>query len=91
MRRTGRADLVDMGLGHSCFIILRSAFIRSTSALDRGEENKDRSSLGRQPHSKLSPTGILPKIVEHENHPWFIGVQYHPELKSKPFEPHPLL
>ncbi len=34
--------------------------------------------------------GVLPEIVEYPDHPWFIGVQYHPELKSKPFEPHPL-
>jgi CTP synthase len=40
--------------------------------------------------SGLSPDGVLPEIVEYENHPWFIGVQYHPELKSRPFEPHPL-
>jgi CTP synthase len=40
--------------------------------------------------SGVSPDGILPEIVEYENHPWFIGVQYHPELKSRPFEPHPL-
>jgi CTP synthase len=38
----------------------------------------------------LSPDGILPETVELEGHPWFIGVQYHPELKSRPFEPHPL-
>ncbi|GGB62009.1 CTP synthase [Roseibium aquae] len=37
-----------------------------------------------------SPDGVLPETVEIENHPWFIGVQYHPELKSRPFEPHPL-
>ncbi|MEQ8736515.1 MAG: CTP synthase [Rhodospirillaceae bacterium] len=40
--------------------------------------------------SGLSPDGVLPEIVEYENHPWFIGVQFHPELKSKPFDPHPL-
>ena len=40
--------------------------------------------------SGLSPDGALPEIVELQNHPWFIGVQFHPELKSKPFEPHPL-
>ena len=34
--------------------------------------------------------GNLPEILELENHPWFIGVQFHPELKSKPFDPHPL-
>ncbi len=40
--------------------------------------------------SGLSPDGELPEIVELPEHPWFIGVQFHPELKSKPFEPHPL-
>lgn len=40
--------------------------------------------------SGLSPDGSLPEIVEYKEHPWFIGVQFHPELKSKPFEPHPL-
>jgi len=40
--------------------------------------------------SGLSPDGLLPEIVEYEDHPWFIGVQFHPELKSRPFEPHPL-
>jgi CTP synthase len=38
----------------------------------------------------VSPDGLLPETVEYTNHPWFIGVQYHPELKSRPFEPHPL-
>jgi CTP synthase len=40
--------------------------------------------------SGLSPDGILPEIVEREDHPWFVGVQFHPELKSRPFAPHPL-
>jgi CTP synthase len=40
--------------------------------------------------SGLSPDGLLPEIVERPDHPWFIGVQFHPELKSRPFEPHPL-
>ncbi|MAU96419.1 MAG: CTP synthetase [Fulvimarina sp.] len=38
----------------------------------------------------MSPDGLLPETVELADHPWFIGVQYHPELKSRPFEPHPL-
>ncbi len=38
----------------------------------------------------LSPDGVLPEIVEREDHPWFVGVQFHPELKSRPFAPHPL-
>jgi CTP synthase len=40
--------------------------------------------------SGMSPDGRLPEIVEWSDHPWFIGVQFHPELKSKPFAPHPL-
>jgi CTP synthase len=40
--------------------------------------------------SGMSPDGVLPEIVELPTHPWFLGVQFHPELKSKPFEPHPL-
>jgi len=40
--------------------------------------------------SGLSPDGILPEIIELPSHPWYVGVQFHPELKSKPFEPHPL-
>jgi Glutamine amidotransferase class-I len=40
--------------------------------------------------SGLSPDGLLPEILEIPDHPWFIGVQFHPELKSRPFEPHPL-
>jgi len=38
----------------------------------------------------VSPDGLLPEIVERPDHPWFIGVQFHPELKSRPFAPHPL-
>ena len=38
----------------------------------------------------ISPDGLLPEIVEIKNHPWFVGVQFHPELKSRPFDPHPL-
>jgi CTP synthase len=40
--------------------------------------------------SGMSPDGLLPEIVEIPEHPWFVGVQFHPELKSKPFDPHPL-
>ncbi len=38
----------------------------------------------------MSPDGALPEVMENQSHPWFIGVQFHPELKSRPFEPHPL-
>ena len=40
--------------------------------------------------SGMSPDGKLPEIIEMKDHPWFVGVQFHPELKSKPFDPHPL-
>jgi CTP synthase len=40
--------------------------------------------------SAMSPDGVLPEMIEYADHPWFIGVQFHPELKSRPFEPHPL-
>lgn len=40
--------------------------------------------------SGMSPDGLLPEIIERPDHPWFVGVQFHPELKSKPFAPHPL-
>jgi CTP synthase len=40
--------------------------------------------------SGMSPDGKLPEIVEIPDHPWFVGVQFHPELKSRPFDPHPL-
>jgi CTP synthase len=51
---------------------------------------RDRLEAAGLRFSGLSPDGVLPEIVEYPDHPWFIGVQYHPELKSKPFEPHPL-
>ena len=40
--------------------------------------------------SAMSPDGLLPEIIELKNHPWFVGVQFHPEFKSRPFTPHPL-
>ncbi|SON55065.1 CTP synthase [Hartmannibacter diazotrophicus] len=51
---------------------------------------RDRLEAKGMKFAGLSPDGVLPETVELENHPWFIGVQYHPELKSRPFEPHPL-
>jgi CTP synthase len=51
---------------------------------------RDRLEAAGLRFSGLSPDGVLPEIVEYPDHPWFIGVQYHPELKSKPFDPHPL-
>ena len=51
---------------------------------------KDRLQAVGLEFAGMSPDGILPEIVERKDHPWFIGVQFHPELKSKPFDPHPL-
>ncbi len=51
---------------------------------------RDRLEKGGLIFSGMSPDGTLPEIVERPDHPWFVGVQFHPELKSKPFDPHPL-
>ncbi len=51
---------------------------------------KDRLEAAGMIFSGMSPDGELPEMVEYNDHPWFIGVQFHPELKSKPFDPHPL-
>ncbi len=51
---------------------------------------RDRLEKAGMSFAGMSPDGLLPETVEYPGHPWFIGVQYHPELKSKPFEPHPL-
>jgi CTP synthase len=51
---------------------------------------KDRLAQHGMRFSGVSPDGLLPEIVEFDDHPWFIGVQFHPELKSRPFAPHPL-
>ncbi|MGH1457352.1 MAG: CTP synthase [Paracoccaceae bacterium] len=53
-------------------------------------EYKDQLEACGLSFSGMSPDGRLPEIVEWTDHPWFIGVQFHPELKSKPFAPHPL-
>ena len=51
---------------------------------------RDALEAGGLVFSGMSPDGELPEIVERPDHPWFVGVQFHPELKSKPFDPHPL-
>ncbi len=51
---------------------------------------RDRLEKAGMAVSGVSPDGLLPEIVEIPEHPWFIGVQFHPELKSRPFDPHPL-
>ncbi|MBT9292614.1 CTP synthase [Prosthecodimorpha staleyi] len=51
---------------------------------------RDRLEANGMRFAGMSPDGVLPETVELVDHPWFVGVQYHPELKSRPFEPHPL-
>lgn len=51
---------------------------------------RERLEAGGLIFSSVSPDGLLPEMVEIPSHPWFVGVQFHPELKSKPFDPHPL-
>ena len=51
---------------------------------------KDRLEQHGMRFSGMSPDGFLPEMIEYDDHPWFIGVQFHPELKSRPFAPHPL-
>ncbi len=51
---------------------------------------RDRLEAAGMRFAGMSPDGLLPETIELPDHPWFIGVQYHPELKSRPFEPHPL-
>jgi len=61
--------------------------VRQSGRRERYREVLERAGLR---FAGLSPDGLLPETVEYTDHPWFIGVQYHPELKSRPFEPHPL-
>jgi CTP synthase len=69
----------------------------ATSISERHRHRYEVNSAYREPLEKgglvfsgMSPDGLLPEIVERPDHPWFVGVQFHPELKSRPFEPHPL-
>ena len=51
---------------------------------------KDKFEKNGMIFSGLSPDNMLPEIIELKNHPWFVGVQFHPEFKSRPLSPHPL-
>src|SRR5688572_16768189 len=69
----------------------------ATNISERHRHRYEVNSAYREPLEKgglvfsgMSPDGLLPEIVERPDHPWFVGVQFHPELKSRPFEPHPL-
>ncbi len=74
-----------------------AAIYGATTISERHRHRYEVNSAYREPLEKgglvfsgMSPDGLLPEIVERPDHPWFVGVQFHPELKSKPFDPHPL-
>ena len=66
------------------------AIVAVEDMLEEAHEAASDNRLLSLAFSGVSPDGLLPETVEHVGHPWFIGVQFHPELKSKPFDPHPL-
>ncbi|ATE66972.1 CTP synthase [Rhizorhabdus dicambivorans] len=89
--RLGAYDAVLSGNSHAATIYGGIAI--SERHRHRYEVNagyKDALEKGGLVFSGMSPDGELPEVVERPDHPWFVGVQFHPELKSKPFDPHPL-
>ncbi|WP_205480701.1 CTP synthase [Sphingomonas arenae] len=91
---TMRLGAYDAVLGGNSHV---AAIYGSTNISERHRHRYEVNAHYREPleqgglvFSGLSPDGRLPEIVERPDHPWFIGVQFHPELKSRPFEPHPL-
>jgi CTP synthase len=101
-RRSANGDLGGtMRLGAYEAMLARDSLIRRIYGADRiFERHRHRYEVNINYRERLekvgirfsgmSPDGVLPEIIEIPEHPWFIGVQYHPELKSRPFEPHPL-
>ncbi|MBK8907545.1 MAG: CTP synthase [Rhodospirillales bacterium] len=101
-RRTAEGDLGGtMRLGAYDCVIRGGSRVREIFGADRiSERHRHRFEVNNNYlavlesrglcFSGMSPDGLLPEIVEIPDHPWFIGVQFHPELKSKPFAPHPL-
>ncbi len=90
--RLGAYDAVLSGNSH-----VSTIYGGSTLISERHRHRYEVNSAYREPLEKgglvfsgMSPDGLLPEIVERPDHPWFVGVQFHPELKSKPFDPHPL-
>ncbi|MDB5415123.1 MAG: synthase [Rubritepida sp.] len=101
IREAGGALGGTMRLGAYPAVLAEDSLVRSVYGESRIEERhrhryevnvgyRERLEAAGLRFSGMSPDGILPEIVEYPDHPWFIGVQFHPELKSKPFAPHPL-
>ena len=91
---TMRLGLYEAKLKHNSLIknIYKSSFIKERHR-HRYEVNnnlKDKFEEKGMIFSGMSPDNLLPEIIEIKNHPWFVGVQFHPEFKSRPFTPHPL-
>jgi CTP synthase len=89
--RLGAYDAILSGNSHA------SAIYGGTAISERHRHRYEVNAHYRDPLEKgglvfsgMSPDGELPEVVERPDHPWFVGVQFHPELKSKPFDPHPL-
>ena len=90
--RLGAYDAVLSGNSH-----VSTIYGGATAISERHRHRYEVNSAYREPLEKgglvfsgMSPDGLLPEIIERPDHPWFVGVQFHPELKSKPFDPHPL-
>jgi len=101
-RRTNKSDLGGtMRLGaYPCHLKAGSLVRKIYGHADISERHRHRYEVNSKYRAQLekagvvfsglSPDGELPEIIERKDHPWFVGVQFHPELKSKPFDPHPL-
>jgi CTP synthase len=89
--RLGAYNATLAGNSHVAAIYGTSAISeRHRHRYEVNEHYRDPLEAGGLRFSGMSPDGTLPEIVERPDHPWFVGVQFHPELKSKPFDPHPL-
>ena len=92
----GAENLADLESARVRFLGRRSELAQALRAVRDRESGmvlntlRDRLEEAGLRFCGMSPDGLLPEIVELPGHPWFIGVQFHPELKSRPFEPHPL-
>ena len=89
--RLGAYDAVLSGNSHAASIYGATAISeRHRHRYEVNAHYKESLEKGGLVFSGMSPDGELPEVIERPDHPWFVGVQFHPELKSKPFDPHPL-
>ena len=89
--RLGAYDAVLSGNSHAAAIYGSTAISeRHRHRYEVNAHYKEPLERGGLVFSGMSPDGELPEVIERPDHPWFVAVQFHPELKSKPFDPHPL-